>query len=628
MKRGMNNSIKLLLILLAIGFAAVSTTLFINGTLSFAANQDDFIIIFTYAELDDVDVSNEVISEDGKTITYTTKDLLKIGDFSKLEFEITNTSTQYDAEVSVNCAISQEYSDYYSVKKSIPNVIFARTVEAGSVRIELNRVSTETITENFTCTLTAEAIERTSAVSDPIKELNSYSMYGWIFSPYLPINMEQTLGYLDDLNVDTVYSVFNSEELQGEVVPEVIENIRNENKEVYYLAGDSGWYSKFSSVQKHIDMISDYNDSVSDNQKITGIVFDIEFYLEDSFNADEIAGVQTYANTVEQIYEYMNEKGLRTVLCIPYWLDEKFLDEADYTEDQIESVKQSLRKMFMNVDRISVMNYYKTYMVGGISYEAALAMELGIEIESIAEFARPDGDSIPETVTFWNEDDPLAAANERWQEVSDTYNYKKLGFSYHHIEVLFEIMGGYKNHEFELLLDGEAFTTTDRITVVYEDGSYDDVSSRSDAGINKNVSHEYRMENYDVVGVTETDIGDNTVRVTLNLKEKEKYTLEVYTKASDGISLTSGKITLQSLYFGDIYEAEITTDKYAIFRNVYTGTDYRVTVEDENGNVYTFLYGTGKDINGETVNITEGDVLFIPTGFDTDLYMGPSFYVE
>ena len=57
------------LLLLGVGFAAVSTTLYINGNVGIATNEADFDVRFTSATLDQTDISSTAISEDGKTIT-------------------------------------------------------------------------------------------------------------------------------------------------------------------------------------------------------------------------------------------------------------------------------------------------------------------------------------------------------------------------------------------------------------------------------------------------------------------------------------------------------------------------------------------------------------------------------
>ena len=68
-------SIVIVVLLLAIGFAAVSTTLIINGSVNIGENTDDFSVIFTKATLDGTDVYASVIDDTKKIITFETIDL-------------------------------------------------------------------------------------------------------------------------------------------------------------------------------------------------------------------------------------------------------------------------------------------------------------------------------------------------------------------------------------------------------------------------------------------------------------------------------------------------------------------------------------------------------------------------
>lgn len=62
---------------MTIGFAAISTTMIINGNTTIMENVADFDIIFTCATLDNIDVYSNVVSSDKQTITFTSNDLKK-----------------------------------------------------------------------------------------------------------------------------------------------------------------------------------------------------------------------------------------------------------------------------------------------------------------------------------------------------------------------------------------------------------------------------------------------------------------------------------------------------------------------------------------------------------------------
>ncbi|MCI8794762.1 MAG: hypothetical protein HFI73_05240, partial [Bacilli bacterium] len=91
-----------LVLMLVIGFAAVTSTLVINGVLNIGENRDDFKIIFTSAKIDGTK-RNDVISSDKTVINYETKTLTTIDEESILDYEVTNTSRNYDAEVDIVC---------------------------------------------------------------------------------------------------------------------------------------------------------------------------------------------------------------------------------------------------------------------------------------------------------------------------------------------------------------------------------------------------------------------------------------------------------------------------------------------------------------------------------------------
>ena len=160
------------IILMSIGFAAISTTLIINGSTNIGENTDDYSVIFTAATLDGTDVYNEVTSQDKKTITFRSKDLKKLNDTSVLNYEVTNNSSNYDAEVKINCGVKENTTaKYTSIKNELENnatVVKAKQKVNGTLTITLNQTTTEEITEEYTCTLEFNAVERTEIGSSSV----------------------------------------------------------------------------------------------------------------------------------------------------------------------------------------------------------------------------------------------------------------------------------------------------------------------------------------------------------------------------------------------------------------------------------------------------------------------------
>ena len=157
-------SIVVAILLLAVGFAAISTTLIINGSTKVGENADDFNVIFITASLDETDVYDDVISEDKKTINFSTNDLKTLNQTSVLNYKVSNTSSNYDAEVTVNCKVKDgTIAKYTSIKNELENnatVVKAKEALNGTLTVTLNKTATEEVREEYTCTLEFNAVER------------------------------------------------------------------------------------------------------------------------------------------------------------------------------------------------------------------------------------------------------------------------------------------------------------------------------------------------------------------------------------------------------------------------------------------------------------------------------------
>ena len=158
------SAIIIAIVFMMIGFAAVSTTLIINGNAKVSENNEDFSVIFTAATLDGKDVYSSVVDDTKKAITFTSKNLMRVGDTSTLTYEVTNNSANYDAEVKITCVPKTgTTAKYTSIKNELEGnatVVKAKETLNGTLTIILNKTAMEETTEEYTCNLGFDAVER------------------------------------------------------------------------------------------------------------------------------------------------------------------------------------------------------------------------------------------------------------------------------------------------------------------------------------------------------------------------------------------------------------------------------------------------------------------------------------
>ena len=152
------------ILLLAVGFAATSTTLTINGSTNISENIDDLSVIFTAASLDGTDVYASVIDETKEIISFSTSGLTTLNQTSVLTYEITNNSSNYDANISVDCkAKDNTTAKYTSIKNELEEnttKVLAKGSVNGTLTATLNQNVTGEVRDEYVCTLTINALER------------------------------------------------------------------------------------------------------------------------------------------------------------------------------------------------------------------------------------------------------------------------------------------------------------------------------------------------------------------------------------------------------------------------------------------------------------------------------------
>ena len=158
------SAIIIAIILMSIGFAAISTTLIINGNAKVSENQDDFSVIFTAASIDGKDVYSTAVDDTKKTITFETSELKTLNQTSILTYEVTNNSSNYDANVTITCVPKTgTTAKHTSIKNELANgatIVKAKESVTGTLTVTLNKTATEEVTEEYTCKLEFTAVER------------------------------------------------------------------------------------------------------------------------------------------------------------------------------------------------------------------------------------------------------------------------------------------------------------------------------------------------------------------------------------------------------------------------------------------------------------------------------------
>ena len=190
----------LILSLMIVGFASVTTILIIQGNTTISSNTGDFDVRFIYADTEDG--GSATISPDGKTVTYVTSQLKTVGDYVYVYGTIKNFSTIYDADVNVHLDINPmyngvDYSDYIQIgtdssshdSLSIP----ANSSVTNAIYVQLIKPVVEDVQLSFSFSFTATAVSR-EELAEPGYSLPSDSLGEPIEFDELSIGDEVTIG--------------------------------------------------------------------------------------------------------------------------------------------------------------------------------------------------------------------------------------------------------------------------------------------------------------------------------------------------------------------------------------------------------------------------------------------------
>lgn len=172
--------ILVVVLLLAVAFAAVTTNLNIGGMASVGKNSDEFsqnVVFATEGEkapyLLDKD-GNKIttpaptVGANGKLIQFTAPKFTSTGDYVELHYWVKNGSANYDAQLAkISCTINETEGDYLSVVEgdAHTNLVVKSgetTENDNTVKVQLAKTYTEDdeATYTITCTINATGVSK------------------------------------------------------------------------------------------------------------------------------------------------------------------------------------------------------------------------------------------------------------------------------------------------------------------------------------------------------------------------------------------------------------------------------------------------------------------------------------
>ena len=279
-------NIMILVFMLIIGFAAVSTTLVINGTLNIGYNEDfSSSVVYTRAETED---GTAEINQDDKNITFETNKLENVNQSATLEFDVTNKSRNYNASVTINCGLKENFesfSEYLNIETDIvsPFKLESSETKTGRLVVTLKKAYDKALetTAEIECKLVATPEERETLGDEYVRPLYKEEILNGtdpeIKDDLIPVTLSNdgTVKYADIYK--EWYSYENKEWANAVIL----------NEGVTYTVGDiiqeSDIESYFVWIPRYKYQIFDegnYTNQESDTKPSTSIAKEIQIEFE------------------------------------------------------------------------------------------------------------------------------------------------------------------------------------------------------------------------------------------------------------------------------------------------------------------------------------------------------------
>lgn len=432
------------------------------------------------------------------------------------------------------------------------------------------------------------------------------TIYSWSNNYLKGTYADYSFELLNKLNISTIYHNFG--DIASEDTIKIAHTLIDQGYEVYELTGTPEWYNSPETLKTIIDNYYNFNNQ-DEHYKIKGIVWDIEFYVDSQWAVNPNQVMNDMLETYREIISYASERGLETILCLPYWLDNNYLNELE------ELIKLS--------DGISIMNYNRGILLEGIENEINFAQKYNKPITNIAEFKKPAEGETEDNLTYPKADSVLAD----WQKMSEKYNYSKLQYAYHSLGSLLKTESGFETTTY-IVQDKEGNRVSN--TGIYVNIQHGGDIYHSYYESNRNGTFEVLTpvdKNIDIVAAynmidnIEKNKTNNGLDVVITLGEaKPRYTLEMYFRKYDKATNTYVPLTNQSVSLISLDTGYVTT------KNTHASQFY-AALNGRHEETYMIKINDGKEYDISINSIDSGQsTIYYPLGSST--YITLSVYIK
>lgn len=219
---------------------------------------------------------------------------------------------------------------------------------------------------------------------------------------------EELFAIMKKQNLGAIYQ-YGSRDTDPEKMAEFFAGAREHGIEPFLLIGEPEWAAdaegtKLCAEVRYASML----------KECEGLVIDVEPYLLPEWNADREALAETFVAALIRAKGEAEKSGLKVIVCIPYWLDEKIG----------ESLMEELVRD--GCDMLAVMNYYRKNESEHLKEEAALCREFRKPLINIYELQEPGKYGLQPINTYYS--DGLPALAESWEVIAE--EYREVGVSY------------------------------------------------------------------------------------------------------------------------------------------------------------------------------------------------------